>query len=264
MPTPLSAWVWVCERTLVSACKHALQAKVPGRLDKLNTIIKIYSDAHVGLTSKWLVHSTDRTHVPIREPEERRYTHKHTHTHRRTIPFSYNLCVSLSFFLRHFCIFAISWTHSLSLTHTLTRTCKHTPLPLGTVPLAFAAWGEKTLKQWKWRKKVRTRQKEQVRKKETGVASQTAQDEPDTASSHKMLQKSAFGWSKLFVSHFHSEPILWFKKWNFTELPKYVAIAMYFFLYSSHCSFPVFQIKATFEFKQTDLLSLFEFGEKRP
>lgn len=61
--------------------------------DELNTIIKIYSDAHVGLTSKWLVHSTDRSRAPIREPEERRYTQ--TNTGGDTVPFSDSRYLSL-------------------------------------------------------------------------------------------------------------------------------------------------------------------------
>lgn len=113
---------------------HALQARVPEQLDKLNTIIKIYSDAHVGLISKWLVQSTDRADVPISEPEEWQYTHKHTRTDKRVHnPF----LISTS----HYLSLSDTSAYSLSLERRLTHTHmhKHTLLPLGTLPLAFTA-----------------------------------------------------------------------------------------------------------------------------
>lgn len=95
---------------------HALQAKVPEQLDKLNTIIKIYSDAHVGLISKWLVQSTDRADVPISEPEEWQYTHKHTCTDKRVHnPF----LISTS----HYLSLSDTSAYSLSLERCLTHTC---------------------------------------------------------------------------------------------------------------------------------------------
>lgn len=125
-------------------CMHSLRAKLPEWLRKLNTIIKIYSDAHLGLSSKCLVQSTDGTHVPIREPEKQQHTHTHTHTRRHTIPFSYHLNVSLSCPLRSFYIFTVSCTFSL--THMCTNTTHPPPHPLGRLPLAFTAARKKMLK----------------------------------------------------------------------------------------------------------------------
>lgn len=69
MVSSTSVYVCVC----ISACTLTRLKS----LDKLNTIIKIYSDVHVGLTPKSLVCSTDRTLVPIRKPVKQRLAHTH-------------------------------------------------------------------------------------------------------------------------------------------------------------------------------------------
>lgn len=166
MPTP--PFASVCGFECVYACMHALQARVPEQLDKLNTIIKIYSDAHVGLISKWLVQSTDRADVPISESEEWQYTHKHTRTDKRVHnPF----LISTS----HYLSLSDTSAYSLSLERCLAHTCTN----ILCSPLGHCLW---PLRQEKGKKnaemveikKVKTRRR--MSKRETGAASQTVQN----------------------------------------------------------------------------------------
>lgn len=145
---------------------HALQARVPEQLDKLNTIIKIYSDAHVGLISKWLVQSTDRADVPISEPEEWQYTHKHTRTDKRVHnPF----LISTS----HYLSLSDTSAYSLSLERCLTHTHAQTysAPPWDTASGLYGKRRGKKNAEMVEIKKVKTRRR--MRKRETGAASQT-------------------------------------------------------------------------------------------
>lgn len=213
----------------VSVCVCcALPSKVPDWLDKLNTIIKIYSDAHVGLTSKWLVHSADRTHVPIREPEERRCTLGDTQS------FSQTLAIFRSQ--------TSAYSQCLELSHAQTSA-----LP-GTVRLASAENAETV--EIKKGSEDETRERASVKERERSSIPNSSRCTQHSSEQRCFHQRHIF----------NTEPLFSFKNWNCTEPAKYSSNNILFY-WKEH-SFPILQIKATIEFKQTDLLSLFIFLEK--
>ena len=158
------------------------------------------------------------------------HTHKHTQTHRLTHgethnPFSHTICVSHYLSLSDTSAYSQSFWGSLTYTHTHTHaTCKHThfcthshthththkhtPLPLGTVPLAFAAGGEKNAETVEMEKESGSETRERASEKEREWSSIPSSSRRTRHSSEPQnATKVSFGCGWLFVSaaHFHSE-----------------------------------------------------------
>ncbi len=119
-------------------------------------------------------------------------THTNTHTQGDTQSLSHTISVSHYLSLSDTSAYSQSpLSLSLSLTHTHIYTQTH-PTPSGDSASGLFGWRRENAETVELRKESENKtEKEQVRKKETGAASQAAQDEQDTASSNKMLQKSA-------------------------------------------------------------------------
>ena len=127
--TALCLHVCECVRVSLHACTHCRLKSQTGSTSLIplsRFTAMLMWDLH---QNGWCTAQTEPMSQleSLRNGSTHTQTHTHTHTHTRGEAqslFSYNLCVSLSFSLRHFCIFAIflGLSLSLSLTHTHTHT----------------------------------------------------------------------------------------------------------------------------------------------
>lgn len=139
---------------------------------------------------------------PMSQLESLRNGVTHTNTHTQSLSHT----ISVPHYLSLSDTSAYSQSLELSLLHTYINTQTHTHINTHHSPWGHCLWplrleerkNAETVKKERKKESENKTGNEQVREKEAGAASQTAQDEPVAASSHKMLQKkkkkSALAW----------------------------------------------------------------------